>query len=152
MSAASTVDVGAEWAAVATVMHQAPPVAAPRTPAATREANLALVMRSPSSRRDLRRLLMVIGAIRGHRPDPDRPRTAAIRTSQIVAALMAGDAGLHERLIRSAGTIVDEDRIRRFATGIAAAGERAQPADAESVAYWVAEVARVLREDVTHAR
>lgn len=149
----SALDVTGEWAEVATVMHTAPPVAAPQPAAAAsagrRTANLALVMRSPLSRRDLRRLLMVVGAIGRPRPADAPPQAGTVRTADVVAALMNADAEMLRRVLHGAGTIADPQRLQRFADGIARANGMHRCEDAESVSSWVAQVARVLRDDGT---
>lgn len=148
-AAVATSAVAAEWADVASALHTAPPVAPQPRPAGARpSANLALVMRSPNSRRDLRRILMVIGAIGRPRSDTQRAGSSAVKTSEVVAGLISASEQVLARLLAAGGAISSQARVARFAVGIRAVSERAQVDDAESVAHWVTDVAAVLREDV----
>lgn len=147
-------EIRRSWDDVAHALHRAPPVdtaAAVMRPRSATDppgpANLALVMRLPSARRDLRRILMVIGAIGRTVATPATASSGRVRTADVVGALMRADADVLARLLVSAGAIEDRSRIARFAVGIAAAGDRAAEADAEAVADWVRDVARLLRDD-----
>lgn len=140
--------VASAWAGVARVVGQSPRPAAAGPGSDTADADLGLVMRSTASRRDLRRILMVVGAIGGP-GSPPAPAGGSARTSQVVAALMQADAATMARLLSRAGAVSSQARIARFSIRIGQASAGARCTDGASVAAWVAEVAGVLREDET---
>lgn len=140
-----------EWSAVAALLDVdltdtpvaqpiTPPVAtAPRTAADTSQA-----MRDFGCRRDLRRLLIVIGAMS---PDADKPATGAnaVSTDEVIGKVIGFDADALHSLITKAGMIVNPDRVQRTATAIAEASGRCDRTDPTSVTEWLRTVGAVLR-------
>ena len=110
-----------------------------------RPADLSRALRSPSARRDLRRILIAYGAIGKSRRGDDSP--TPIRPEDVVGAFITAGEATVERLLRSAGAISDEERIARFVAHIARAGAGVEPADPDAVVRWITTVGAILRDD-----
>ncbi|AXV10130.1 hypothetical protein DVS28_b0360 (plasmid) [Euzebya pacifica] len=140
-----------DWSAVAALLDVdltdtpvaqpiSPPVAgAPRIAADTSHA-----MRDFGCRRDLRRLLIVIGAMT---PDTDKPATGAnaVSTDEVIGKVIGFNADALRNLITKAGMISNPQRVERMASAIAAASGRCDRTDPSSVTEWLRTVGAVLR-------
>lgn len=116
--------------------------AAPSEPEPER-ANLTMSMRHPARRRDLRRFLVAIGAVRG--AEVTSVEEGSLPTDQVVARLMRLETAALRHLLGRAGMITSAERVERFAAEIGALVGEHDPADPVEVHVWLGKVGAILR-------
>ncbi len=117
------------------------------TDAAGDVANLGMALRSIHRRKELRRFLILVGAIVPGQQAPTAGDAAneVVTTDRLVGRLMRLDAEQLERMIRRAGMISSEPRITDFAQQIAAESGKHDPSDPVAVHVWIGHVGAILR-------
>lgn len=106
-------------------------------------ANLTMSMRHPARRRDLRRFLVAIGAVRG--AEVTSVEEGSLPTDQVVARLMRLETAALRHLLGRAGMITSAERVERFAAEIGALVGEHDPADPVEVHVWLGKVGAILR-------
>jgi len=106
-------------------------------------ASLGMVMRSVARRKDLRRFLVVIGAVTGE--EETTPSADSMPTDQAVARLMRLGPEALQRLMSRAGKINSPERVQRFAEEIGGMAGEFEPTDPAEVHVWLGKVGTVLR-------
>lgn len=106
-------------------------------------ASLGMVMRSVARRKDLRRFLVVIGAVTGE--EETVPSADSMPTDQAVARLMRLGPEALQRLMSRAGKIHSPERVQRFAEEIGGMAGEFEPTDPAEVHVWLGKVGTVLR-------
>lgn len=138
MSTLNALDIDLLWAQVEAI-HATADLEEATSPV----ADLTLVLRSQSRRRDLRRFLILIGAIEpGNVATPPGPD--AVSTDVVVGKLMGLNATQLRTLIGKAGRIHNPSRVEAFADAIAALD--ANPTDAIEVFAWLGKVSGIITE------
>ncbi len=147
----ATVDLDAEWGDVARSLADTAPAGAQGMggPTAAPIADLSLAMASFGQRKNIRRFLVAVGAIRSDAPaTPSAPETPGTRTDDVMARLIAADEPTLCRLLTAGGVIENPARIQLFASRMAEANRECDPSDPVQVDRWAAQVGTILRDGV----
>ncbi len=147
-----TVDVAAEWGDVEQSLSSGSgpgPYGLVAVQAQPPVADLSIAMASFAQRKNIRRFLVAVGAIRSDASvTPPEHASSNARTDDVMARLIGADEATLTRLLTAGGVIENPARIQMFASRMAEVNRECDASDPVQVDLWADRVGTILRDGI----